>query len=528
MGESRVNAGRLLWAGFFCIFAAGVGFAVRGAILIDWSRAYGFTQAELGAITGGGLTGFGIVIILGALIADNIGYGRLIGIAFVLHILTAALQMCSDPIYDHFGRDGVYWSLFIAMFLFSVANGVCEVVVNPMVAALYPHEKTHYLNILHAGWPGGLLTGGIIAYFMNGGAVGEWVPIQKVPWLYQMSMFLIPVLIYGLMFLGQQLPRSEASQAGVSFGEMLAEFAAPVLLLLLIIHALVGYVELGTDSWIQKITGSITQSAGVGTLLFIYTNTLMFTLRFFGGPIEHRLSPLGLLFTCAVIATIGLVLVGNAVGLAMCILAVTVYGVGKTFFWPTMLAVVSERFPKGGALTLGAVGGMGMLSAGLLGGPGIGVKQDYFATAELKAKSPDTYERYAAQKPNSFYGIVETRGLDGHKKDLLELANKAQTNKDAAEDLKKTLEKLRTSSDAEQQQLLKWYEANHDYFQADRAPIEEADLYGGRTALMWTSLVPATMALLYLLLILYFKATGGYRRVLIEETKMPDVLPQEG
>src|SRR4051794_1469440 len=87
------NSGRLLWAGFFSIFAAGVGFSVRAGILVEWAREYGFTMADLGGITGGGLTGFGVIIILGALIADKVGYGRLMAFAFVMHILSAALQL---------------------------------------------------------------------------------------------------------------------------------------------------------------------------------------------------------------------------------------------------------------------------------------------------------------------------------------------------------------------------------------------------------------------------------------------------
>src|SRR5262249_11825886 len=198
--------------------------------------------------------------------------------ALVMHVVSAALQMCTPIIFQEFGSDGVFWSLFIAMFMFSIANGTCEVVVNPMVAALFPQQKTHYLNILHAGWPGGLITGGLIAFVFN--------DVIKLHWMIQMSLVLVPVFIYGFMLLGHQLPRSEASQAGVSFGTMLAEFAAPVLLLLLVIQAMVGYVELGTDSWINKITGSILQSPAQGTLLFVYTSGLMFALRFFAGPIE--------------------------------------------------------------------------------------------------------------------------------------------------------------------------------------------------------------------------------------------------
>src|SRR5437868_13639548 len=128
------HAKRLLWAGFMAILAAGVGFSIRGGILSDWGSQFGFTQSDLGNITGGGLTGFGVIILLGAMIADKIGYGRLMVFAFIMHILSALLQLCTGQIYDAFGQDGVYWNLFIAMFLFSVANGVCEAVVNPMVA----------------------------------------------------------------------------------------------------------------------------------------------------------------------------------------------------------------------------------------------------------------------------------------------------------------------------------------------------------------------------------------------------------
>src|SRR5438445_721407 len=123
------NAQRLLWAGFFSIFAAGVGFGVRGAILVDWARQFGFTQTELGDISGGGLWGFGLIVIAGCLLADKIGYGKLMIFAFVMHILSAALQLCTEPIYDHFKEEGVKTSLLCAIIMFSIANGTCEVVV---------------------------------------------------------------------------------------------------------------------------------------------------------------------------------------------------------------------------------------------------------------------------------------------------------------------------------------------------------------------------------------------------------------
>ena len=463
------NAKRLLWAGFMAILAAGVGFSIRAGILGDWGRQFGFTQTELGQITGGGLLGFGIIILLGALIADAVGYGKLMIFAFIMHLLSAILTLAATPVFNAAGKDAAYWCLYIGMFLFAIGNGIAEAVVNPLVATLFPNNKTHYLNILHAGWPGGLIVGGLASYFMVG----------KVKWEIQMVLFMIPVILYGLMCLGQHFPKSEAKRHGVTFGEMLGEFAQPVLLALLLIHAMVGYVELGTDSWIGNITGNILASPQKGLLLFVYTSGLMFVLRFFAGPIVHKISPLGLLFVSAICAFIGLRLLGAAGTGTLLVVAATIYGLGKTFFWPTMLGVVSERFPKGGAITIGAIGGIGMLSAGLLGGPGIGYKQDYFASNDLKEKAPAVYEEYKSPSKNRFLLFPEIQGLDGSK--VAAVRAKPADQRDEKE-----------------------------------TQVHNADLHGGRTALKVTAFVPATMAVLYLLLILYFKSKGGYKQVHIE------------
>jgi hypothetical protein len=307
------------------------------------------------------------------------------------------------------------------------------------------------------------------------------------------------------MMLGQTFPKSEASQAGTSYGEMLAQFASPILLLLLFIHALVGYVELGTDSWISKITGSIMADPKNGLLLFVYTSGLMFVLRFFGGPVEHLLSPLGLLCLSGVLGAVGLTLLGNAEGVIYCVVAATVYALGKTFLWPTMLAVASERFPKGGAIVIGAMGGVGMLSAGFLGGPGIGFKQDYYASEKLKEESPSVSREFSSTEDNSFLGI-KVRGLDGSK--VGKVVNKHEELEKAVADAKDAKDPKKTE---EAEVALKTWRATDDG-KADKL-IEDASLYGGRMALKFTAAVPATMAVLYLLLIVYFKLTGGYKRI---------------
>jgi hypothetical protein len=250
----------------------------------------------------------------------------------------------------------------------------------------------------------------------------------------------------------------------------------------------------------------------------------MFALRFVAGPIEHHLSPLGLLCISGIFGAIGLTLLGGAETVLMCVAAATVYALGKTFLWPTMLAVVSERFPKGGAIVIGAAGGAGMLSAGLLGVPGIGFQQDYYSTSELTAKAPGAFDRYAAEKEKTFLGFFKTKALDGAKVGVLELAtdiskleekaaqqeSSAQKTKIAEEIKEKTLELNKT---VERNKLKDWWQINEKYKDDDKKTILDARLHGGRKALELTAFVPAAMAVLYLFLILYFKSQGGYKRV---------------
>ena len=490
------NAQRLLWAGFMAILAAGVGFSIRGGILAQWAIKYGFTMTELGTITGGGLTGAGLIILAGAFIADKVGYGRLLGLAFLSHFTSAVVTLCAGYAYTAGGKDAAFYCLYWGMFLFAVGNGICEAVVNPLVATLFPSNKTHYLNILHAGWPGGLIIGGLLGYFMNPDKS------EPVDWMIQMSIFLIPVIGYGVMLVGQKFPKSEASDAGVSYGVMFAQLFAPLMIMLLLIHVLVGYVELGTDSWITKITGSIMESKQKGLMLFVYTSGLMFALRFFAGPIVHRISPLGLLFVSSLLGVAGLQLLGIANSVMVCIVAATVYACGKTFLWPTMLAVASERFPKGGAITIGALGGFGMLSAGLLGGPGIGFEQDYNASHNLKENSSAVYERYKADGENSFLGF-NVVGLDGLKVGVLD---------DNGKELARA-NKLLVEAGKPEDKLVGWWSEAEKTSAEDKGLVDGAVLYGGRRALQLTSYVPAVMAVLYLILILYFRATGGYKVV---------------
>ena len=98
------NAHWLLSAGFMAILAAGVGFAIRGGILGDWGAQFGFTKSELGGITGGGLWGFGLVILSVSPFVDRIGYKPLMMIAFLLHAFSAVITLAATPVFNAMGK----------------------------------------------------------------------------------------------------------------------------------------------------------------------------------------------------------------------------------------------------------------------------------------------------------------------------------------------------------------------------------------------------------------------------------------
>jgi MFS family permease len=536
------NAKRLLWAGFMAILAAGMGFGIRGGILANWSAEFGFTGAQLGMIGGAGFTGFCFGIIIGGVIVDKVGYGKLVLAAFALHVLSAFVTFGATPGME---QAAAYRLLYWGMFIFAVANGTLEAVANPLVATLFPNKRTHYLNILHASWPAGMVFGGMVGWYLGGNLGWGWQP--------QLALYLVPTVAYGLMFLGQSFPQSEASQRGLSLGEMFkdvgilgglvvcfllalffrsvfgpmfpAESAAPTLLaygisgalllvivaitkaavghwmlfLLFVAHALVGAVELGTDGWIQNITGNIL-TPNEGKILFVFTSAVMFALRFCADFIEHRigLSPIGLLLACALLAFAGLNLVSavNAFGPALG--ALTVYAIGKTFFWPTMLAIVSDRFPQTGAVAISIMGGIGMLSAGLIGTPGLGYAKDRFASEELQRVNPGLYAEYRAGNPSHFLFFDEVHGLDGRK------LGEAKSRLEAAR-----AERAAAGDTAPLAAL--------DQLSEEERAVLAADIAGDRRTLVADSAIPAALAVIYLFLLLYFRAIGGYRPIHIVE-----------
>jgi hypothetical protein len=332
----------------------------------------------------------------------------------------------------------------------------------------------------------------------------------NVGWQSKIVLILIPVFVYASILVFCRFPVHERVAAGVPYREMLQEFGIvgalitssmivfevgrvfewslaaklitiaavtigfgllvralgrPFFIIILLIMFPLATTELGTDSWITSLMEPAMSKLGLQAgWVLVYTSTIMMILRFCAGPIVHALSPLGLLACSSAIAMSGLLLLSHATTGLMILLAATVYGLGKSFFWPTMMGVVAEQSPRGGALTLNAVGGVGALSVGVVGLVFLGAIQDHYATDILRRDQPALYQQV----------VITKEGIFGQYEAI-----------DSA--------KLQTSS-PEQQQL-----------------IADIDADAKKNALSVVAILPAIMLVCYLLLIAYFNAKGGYK-----------------
>ena len=247
--------------------------------------------------------------------------------------------------------------LYAGFFIMGLSQGLVEGVINPLVATLYSTEKTRKLNMLHAWWPGGMIIGGLLAYVLTGAGAS---------WQLKLSLILVPAAIYLVMAITETYPKTERVASSVSTGDMWREAGQPLFLLLFVCMWLTAAVELGPDQWFPSVMGSLTGVQGI--LFLVYTAGLMFILRTYFAGVAHK-SPIGTLTVSAALAAVGLYWLGSlqpGASPVIAFAAATIFGIGKTYFWPTMLGVTAERFPRGGALLISLMGGSGMLSVAVV------------------------------------------------------------------------------------------------------------------------------------------------------------------
>jgi len=510
--NQNINSKWLFKASFIALIATSFAFVTRFAVLADWGRQFNLSSTQMGEIGGAGVWPFAISIILFSLVIDRIGYGTAMVFAFICHITYGLMAVFWAP---NANPEQAYAILFWASVILALGNGTVEAVINPVVATMFDRDKTKWLNILHAGWPAGLVGAGLMTMAMGG-----------ADWRFKVGLIFFPAVIYGVMMFKQKWPVQERVAAGVSYMDMLREFGvlasllvipiiirqiavvfgltlsteilldvilllvfgyaiwpknesvkgskfsavlgSPMLFILMLIMMPLATTEIGTDGWITALMEKAMGDIGLPAVtVLVYTSAIMMILRFYAGPIVHRFKPLGLLMISSAVAAVGLLLLSQSTGIMILVVA-TLYGLGKTFFWPTMLGVVSEQCPKGGAITLNAIGGMGMLAVGVLGMPFIGSLQDNASSGLLQEKNQAIYAQVVVEKD----GILgEYNAID--------------------------LDKVNNLSEVDQQAI---------------SVVTEEARHG---ALAYMAIFPLIMLLSYIGLNFYFKGRGGYEQQIL-------------
>jgi len=334
-------------------------FAIRGDIGDAMSTAFQIKNEQLGLIWGPAFWGFTIAIFISGLIIDAVGMKFLHILSALGYIVGVALVLVAPyptaPVDSIFSNTGTLM-VFIGFTIMGLSQGLVEGVVNPMIATIYNDQRIRKLNLMHAWWPGGMAVGGIVAVVLT--------HTIHASWQIKLSTLLIPAVIYLIMALTSEYPKTERVTSNVSFGAMCGQIFRPMFILIFICMWMTAATELGPNQWFPVIMKYVTGIQGVTFL--IYTAGLMFLLRqFLSGAVHRALSPFAVLTLGSIVAAVGLLWLGSlhaGASIAVAFAASTVFTLGVAFFWPTMLGITADLFPKGGALLISLVGGAGMLS----------------------------------------------------------------------------------------------------------------------------------------------------------------------
>jgi len=293
----------------------------------------------LGTIAATAFWGFPLAVVIGGFVVDIIGMKRLLIVAFVFHLAGILLTIFA----------GGYWSLFISTLCIGIANGTVEAACNPLVATIYSDNKTTKLNHFHLWFPGGIVIGTLLVYFLDKVGIG---------WQVQVGLMIIPTLIYGFLFSKLSFPVTERVASGVSTADMYKAVASPLFIVMIILMFGTAITELFTGQWIDVLLKNVSDNA---ILLLTLETGVMVVGRGFAGPVVHKFSPTGVLLISSILAAVGLYLLGHSSG-NMLFVGAIVFGMGVCYFWPTMLGFVSENLPKTGAVGMNLMGGAGMFA----------------------------------------------------------------------------------------------------------------------------------------------------------------------
>jgi MFS family permease len=333
----------LFVASCVAIAATAMTFAIRAELINVLGGQFHLSSEEIGFVSGTAFWGFTLSMILGGFIVDKVGMRNIIAFALAGHVLGITMTIYATG----------FWSLFFSTLSIGIANGFVEAAVNPLVASLYPENKTTKLNLLHVWFPAGIVIGGLVVHYFN---ALDW------GWQLQMATIFIPAILYGILLLPLQFPKTERVSTGVSNADMLKELSKPLFIVMAFAMLLTASTELGTNQWIAVLLKNAVSSP---IILLVFINGIMVVGRLMAGKVEHVFSTTGMLLFSAIFSTLGLLLFNYLEG-DFVFVAAGIFAMGVCYFWPTMLAFVANYLPKTGAMGLSVMGGMGMLSVAII------------------------------------------------------------------------------------------------------------------------------------------------------------------
>lgn len=330
---------KLFVASCMALLVTSLSFGIRAGILGGLGVEFHLDTKQLSIIAGTAFWGFPLAVVIGGFIVDVIGMKRLLLAAFILHLLGIVLTIFASG----------FWSLFISTLFIGMANGTVEAACNPLVATIFPDNKTTKLNHFHLWFPGGIVVGTLLVFLLS--KVG-------LSWQLQVATMIIPTLIYGYLFLKLDFPVTERVASGVSSAQMYKSVLSPLFIVMFILMFGTAITELFTGQWIEVLLKNVTENS---ILILALTAGVQTLGRGVAGPVVHKISPTGVLLFSAIFSALGLYLLSHVSG-NMIFVAAFIFGMGVTYFWPTMLGFVSENIPQSGALGMNLMGGAGMFA----------------------------------------------------------------------------------------------------------------------------------------------------------------------
>nr|NQU89870.1 MFS transporter [Bacteroidota bacterium] len=342
---NQINAKRLFFASCIALIVTAISFALRARLeTVFGPEGYGLTQEQIGWAFAPAFWGFTLAMFIGGPLVDYLGIKRILWAAFICHLIGITVTILA--------RD--FWTLFLGTLAIGIGNGMVEASLNPMIASMFPNKKVKMLNRFHVWFPGGIVIGAVLGYLI--------MDKLNLYWQIYVAILFIPLVLYGILFFGQKMPVTERVEMGVSNKNMWKAIITPLFLIMGFLMLFTASTELGTNQRIE----SLLKGSGVSALLVLaFINGIMAIGRSFAGPIVMKLSIRGLLLSSAVFAFLGLIWLSYAQGYSIFI-AAAVFAIGICYFWPTMIAFVSENIPESGALGLSLMGGLGFLATAIV------------------------------------------------------------------------------------------------------------------------------------------------------------------